>query len=385
MSGKVAFNLQPLASGNLTGIGYYTQNVMSEIIKSGRFSSAEFQAFDFLGRNNAADTLTERLFFKGSENIRIVKSMPLGAYIRAGKAGKVFPYEKLLKSEADLTVFFNYLSPQGLTGKNIITIYDMVVGRYPDTMDDRNRKLLERHLQKSADNAEHIVTISEFSRNEIAEQLSIPKEKISVAYCGVDTGFYCPANDVSDKEIVRKYTDDKYILYVGTLEPRKNIPVLLDAFRIVSSKNPSLKLILAGKLGWHSEGVSNAIETSPVKDRIILTGYISDTEKRALYRNAEAFVFPSLYEGFGMPPIEAMACGTGCVCADTSSLPEVTKGNALLFSSDDYEEAASLIIKMIEMKSDNSLEIDSFIKTASEYKWKKTSDVFMNVIDSCLK
>lgn len=385
MSGKVAFNLQPLASGNLTGIGYYTQNVMCEIIKSGKYSAAEFQAFDFLGRNNAVDTLTERLYFKGDENLRIVKSMPLGAYIRVGKAGKIFPYEKLLKSEADLTVFFNYLSPQGLSGKNIITIYDMVVGRYPDTMDDRNRKLLERHLQKSAVNAEHIITISEFSRNEIAEQLSIPKDKISVAYCGVDTKFYCPADDASDRKIVKKYTDDEYILYVGTLEPRKNIPVLLEAFRILSSKNPSLKLILAGKLGWHSEGVSQAIEKSPVKDRIVLTGYISDTEKRALYRNAEAFVFPSLYEGFGMPPIEAMACGTGCVCADTSSLPEVTKGNALLFPYDDYEEAASLIQKTIDMKKDNSLECEKLIKTASEYKWTKTSEVFMNVIDSCLK
>ena len=378
----IAYNVQPLASTNLTGIGYYSANILKELLKDG--DDYELQVFDFLKRNGAPSMVRKHLGGQFDETkLRTVSSMPLGAYIRAGKLGRIRPYASLTHSSADLTVFFNYLAPAGLKGKRIITIYDMVCGRYPETMDDRNRRLLQNHLQASADMADAVMTISEFSRKEIRELLGVPEDRIFVAPCGVDTEFYCPGEDhEADRAAVSdKFGVDDYILYVGTLEPRKNIKTLVRAFEKIAPDIPGTSLVLAGGVGWHSEDTLAVIGNSPVKDRIIRPGYISNEEKRLLYRMARLFVFPSMYEGFGMPVTEAMACGTRCVIADTSSLPEVAGGLCPAVPYDDVDAMAQTILDEFGAGEADKEKLTAHV---SRYTWSRAADVYREAIRSVI-
>ena len=375
----IAYNVQPLAQKNLTGIGFYAANTLRELVKDQ--DDFEMHVFDFLGRNTAHVNVGNNLGVPYSEDkLHVVKNMPLGAYIRLGETGKMWPYEKLTRSSADMTVFFNYLVPQGLKGKSVITIYDMVCMRYPETMDDRNRRLLQMHLKPSAEKADAIVTISEFSKSEIKELLGIPEEMIFVAPCGTDTKYYRPFENEEEEIKVRaglqeKYGIGKYLLYVGTLEPRKNIKTIVKAFEKAAGNIPGVKLVLAGGVGWHSEETIAAIEGSPVKDRIVRTGYITQKEKRDLYRCARAFVYPSIYEGFGMPVTEAMACGTDCIVSDTSSLPEVTGDLSVKVSPSDIDGFAKAFEDMCSKEPEPDLK-ERLIARASSYSWKEAADVY---------
>lgn len=372
--------MQPLALGNLTGIGYYAANVMKELVPI-LDEDHELHVFDFMDRNGAASMLQKHLggAFDVSK-LHTVTSVPLSLYIRAGNGGKLFPYEKLAKSDADLTVFFNFLCPQGITGDNIITIYDMVSSRYPETMQSRNRRLLKRFLKPSADNASYIITISEFSKKEIIELLGAPEEKVRVAHCGVDTSFYSPFESEVEESAGRAYLErtygiGRYILYVGTLEPRKNIITIVRAFEKAASSHKDVKLVLAGGVGWKSEETMKVIAGSPFSDRIVRTGYISDEDKRLLYRGAEFFVFPSLYEGFGMPVTEAMACGTPAVIADTSSLPEASGGLALASPAEDVSGFADIFDQIL--RGDAVLpSSEELIRAASKFTWNNAARVY---------
>ena len=371
----IAYNLQPIAVRGLTGIGNYTAEVASRLIGK----SDELHAFDFLGRNGVKEILEENLHMDLSGNdLHVVRSLPLSVYIRMGKAGKILPYSTLTHSKADLTVFFNYLTPGGLKGKNMITVYDLVSERFPETMDARNRRLLQGHLQDSASRASAVLTISEFSKREIMDVLKVPEENIFVGYCGVDTDFYTPGTGF-ETDIAKKHNLERYILYVGTLEPRKNIKTLVDAFGRISDKHPDVKLVLAGGLGWQPDATLAAIESCPARDRIIRTGYISNTEKRDLLRNAEVFVFPSIYEGFGMPVTEAMACGTDCVISESSSLTEIGKGLLPLIAPKNVNEwAQALESKLNETVTDaRRAELRAHV---TRYTWEEAAKAARNAI-----
>lgn len=371
----IAYNLQPIAVRGLTGIGNYTLEAARRLIDE----ASELHAFDFLGRNGAAAILEENLKMNLSGyDLHIVRSLPLSVYIRMGSLGKLMPYSTLTHSKADLTVFFNYLTPGGLKGKNMITIYDLVSERFPETMQGRNRRLLQGHLQDSASRASSILTISEFSKSEIIDVLGVPEEKIFVGPCGVDTEFYTPGEGF-ETGINKKFNLEKYILYVGTLEPRKNIKTLVEAFSKISDKYPDVKLVLAGGLGWQPEATLKAIEESKAKDRIIRTGYISNEEKRDLLRNAQFFVFPSIYEGFGMPVTEAMACGTDAVVSESSSLIEISAGLVPLIDPKNADLWAEAMEEKLNFKADDRKR-QQLIDHARSYTWDKTAEAARSAI-----
>jgi len=400
MSRRIGLNLQPLASSLLTGIGIYTMEIVRRLpgVLGNEFD-CEGQVFDFAGRNHAEENIRSILGSADDPSpdaavsfpVRTSRLFPLGAYIRVGSLGRIVSYQKLLGSDADITVFFNYLRPNRVTGKSIITVYDMVSERFPETMDKRNRNLLRKFLAKSCKMADMIITISEFSKREIIDCLGIPPEKIRVALCGFDSNMYYPPVDAAEKVLLRQMLagtyqiSSPYILYLGTLEPRKNVDVLLNSFAALHSRFPDLKLVIAGGLGWQYEKTLAHLTDLRLGDSIIQTGYIPETDKRMFFASAEVFVFPSLYEGFGLPVLEAMACGTPVVCSNTSSLPEVV-GDAGLLCDPGNAQAFTAAIERILTDTDLRATLKARQKDqVTPFTWENAANVYGQSIRDVVK
>lgn len=342
---KVALELQPCC-GNRSGIGTYTYE-LAKRLKNQNGLEYVGNVFNFLGKNDNTSSLS------GIQMpIRIQKSMPYGVYRRIWH--KVPLTYSMMFPKADLSIFFDYIVPPRISGKVITTIHDMTYLRYPETMNKNNLNRIEQDIKSSIDISDHILVVSEFTKKEAVELLGISSENISVVY---------NAPSISDEIIpfelisVKFSITKPYILYVGTIEPRKNIIRMIKAYeRLKEETNISHQLVLAGSIGWNIEEILKTIDESVYKEQIIRTGYISDIEKNTLYANAQVFLFPSLYEGFGIPPLEAMHFGCPAVCSNAASLPEVVGNAAELVDPFDITSIASGIWKVISYE-DYSLDL----------------------------
>lgn len=310
---KVGLELQPCC-GKRSGIGTYTYELAKRLQNQ---DGLEFYGnlFNFFGRNDNSKSL-EGILMPIVEN----RLLPYGVYRRVWDRLPI-SYQKMFPYVADLNLFFNYIVPPGVNGKVMTTIYDMTYLRFPETMDSRNLKRIQGGIQYSVERSSHLLTISEFSKREITELLNISEDRISVVYSAPSF-----SDEIDDFQRVQEKfgIEQPYLLYVGTVEPRKNLVRLIRAFeKLKKEANIMHQLVLAGGNGWQNGEIYQAAEESFCKEKIIFTGYLSNGEKNTLYKNASAFVFPSLYEGFGMPPLEAMHWGCPVVTADAASLPEV--------------------------------------------------------------
>lgn len=330
---RVALELQPCC-GKRSGIGNYTYELARHLESS---ADLEFSGniFNFLGRNDNSSALNGV-----GLPINECRFFPYGVYRRIWNFIPI-PYQGLFREKADLSVFFNYIVPPRIGGKVITTVFDMTYLRFPETMEKRNLQRLRRGMMYSVERSDRIVTISEFSRSEITELLGVPEERVDVVPCAPSL----VEAEANFAVLAKKYDIQRpYILYVGTIEPRKNLTRLARAFSKLKAEGIPHKLVLAGGRGWASDEAW--MELQETKD-VILTGYISDEEKNALYKNADVFVFPSLYEGFGIPPLEAMAFGCPVVASNAASLPEVVGDAAELVDPTDELSIAGGIWNVI--------------------------------------
>ena len=391
MKKRAAFQIQPLATAEMTGIGTYTREILGRLPPVDAEWDVEYHAFDFLGRGNADGNICRHLSWseeiRRQEDVHLYKAFPLGVYIRSPLLQKALPYQSLMRTNADVTVFFNFLYPEASCGKSVITIYDMVSMRFPETMQDRNRRLLENRLAPCASAADHILTISEFSKREIVELLGISPEKISVAPCGIDLTQYYPAEKGAFREFLAgAYSlDAPFFLYLGTLEPRKNLMTLAEAFAVVHREYPELKLVLCGGRGWGDDALLRRVEKLGLSDHVVMTGYIPDEHKRAFYCAAEGFVFPSLYEGFGLPPLEAMACGTPVIVSDNSALAEVVGDAGWKCGAKDIDAFAAAMLAVYEKDYDVGDVRAKGLRRAEFYSWESAADMVGDVIASVVE
>lgn len=310
---KIVFELQPCCAKR-SGIGLYAYELARRMRDTGEFSFCG-QIFNFLGRNDNSS------FFNGVQMpIHESRLIPYGIYRRIWNALPI-PHEVFSGVRADLSIFFNYIVPPRLSGKVIDTICDMTYLRFPETMNARNFDRITAGIATSVERSAKIVTISEFSKREIIELLQLPKEMISVVPCAPSL-----ARESAEFESVKaRYGISKpFILYVGTIEPRKNLIRLIHAFdRLKLEEGIEHLLVLAGGPGWRNEEIYLAAQQASCKEDIRFVGYITAEEKNAFYQHASVLAFPSLYEGFGMPPLEAMTWDCPVVCANAASIPEV--------------------------------------------------------------
>jgi glycosyltransferase involved in cell wall biosynthesis len=255
----------------------------------------------------------------------------------------------MLGSRPDLFIFPNFVRyPLPLGSQAVAVIYDLSFIHYPEHAARRNRQFLLRYVPQTLNKCQHIITISQNTKDEIVRHYGADPDKISIVSPALDHGFFYPREVPEIDAVTQKYAITKpYILYVGTLEPRKNIKGILDAYALLPPEvRTSHSMVLAGGRGWLDREIQAQLESLRHLD-IVTTGYVPDEDLPALYSGASVFVYPSFYEGFGMPPLEAMACNTPVVVANNSSLPEVVGDAGVLVDANDAASLAHHIEKVL--------------------------------------
>lgn len=296
----------------------------------------------------------------------------------------VLPLKVRLTHKDDLV----HASHQGLAHvllsskrRRVVTCLDVIPFAFrKEYADSWLKKRLLWVMSKGIRSAEAVVTISEFSKAEITKHLGVPEEKIFVAYPAVDHSVFKPADGrgKESKKIVsaKRHGKQKTVLYVGSEQPRKNLEVLLAAFAIAKKQVPSLRLVKVGMPQWktgRSNFLAKARQLGVEKEIQIIESVPSEEKLAQIYRSADVFVFPSLYEGFGLPPLEAMACGTPVVCSNAASLPEVVGDAALSLPPDNKLYFAKAIVKILGDEGYAAELRRKGLKQAKKFSWKNAA------------
>jgi len=369
---KVALELQPCC-GKRSGIGTYTYE-LAKRLRDGNGLEFCGNLFNFAGRNDNYESLRDI-----SMPIRESRVFPYGVYRRIWNVVPI-PYQSLFPDRADLHLFFNYIVPPHIAGRVMTAVYDMTWLRFPETMEKRNYQRLQNGMEHSIERSCHIITISRFSKREIVSLLGVPEEDVSVVPCAPSLSER--AGDFS--ACAGKFHITKpYLLYVGTIEPRKNLIRLLKTYALLKREQGiSHQLVLAGGRGWEADGIYQMAKGA---SDVVFTGYISAGEKNALYRNADAFVFPSLYEGFGIPPLEAMALGCPVVCSNAASLPEIVGEAARLVDPLDEADIAQGIWDVLSKSEYASRLVEAGYRQAQKFTWEASADKLAQICREVLE
>ncbi len=273
--------------------------------------------------------------------------------------------------------------------KLLTTIHDISFNFYPQFIKFSDLFFLKLLIPRSLKRADGIIAVSDFTKNEIIKFYKVAPEKITVAYNAAGDSF--ASFDYSEDKlgaIRKKYNlPEKFILYLGTMQPRKNLPVLIKAYAKIKKNIPELKLVLAGNKNAHNfdKKIDAKIEKYNLENDVIFTGYIEEGDKPVVYRLADLFVFPSLYEGFGMPILEAMASGTAVIASDIAPHREIAGSAAIYFYP---KKAKELSRKIEDFFADENLGKNLMVRgqeQVEKFSWKKTASTILSVYQKVLK
>lgn len=357
---KIVIDLTSLAD-NFSGIERYALNISTEML-------------------NNNDENEYILLFKNSIHssyIKLLEKKNIKSIVIPGKNKLIFAQLTLIrclyKIKADRYIFLAFPSPILFRKKGIInTIHDLTAWDYPDTMKTLSRIYFKFGIRNAVKVSKEILTVSKFSKKRIMGKFG--NENVNIIYNGVSEVFLksdSKNNEQNIFDVRNKYVlPDKYLMCLCTLEPRKNLKLLIKAYVELRNENKlNLRLVLVGRKGWKIENLLNDINDKYVND-IIVTGFVDDEDLPLIYKAANCFVFPSLYEGFGIPVIEAMYMNVPVICSNTSSLPEVVNECGILFENNNKDD---LKIKILEFFNKSENEISNITKLAKkrseEFSW----------------
>lgn len=278
------------------------------------------------------------------------------------------------QEQIDVLHSLHYTRPLWLGCASVVTFHDMTFFLYPHLHTRSKRFFFPLATRFSARRAQAIIADSENTRQDIIRLLKVPKEMVFKVLLGVDPSFR-PIRDSSLKRRIGEHyhLPEKFILYLGMVEPRKNLPLLIRAYKDLVNRGFEEHLVLAGRFGWMYEDVLRLVETFGLQDLIHFTGYISQNDLPVVYNLARVFVYPTLYEGFGFPPLEAMACGVPVITTNVSSLPEIIGDAGILIPADDQE---ALVNAMERILKDRGLRDELASKgplRAGLFTWESTA------------
>ncbi len=280
-----------------------------------------------------------------------------------------------------INIFFSptHYAPRFSPIPTAISIMDLSYIYFPEMFKKTDLFQLRRWTAYSVNKAKRIFTISNASKNDIIKQYNIPGERVVVTYPGIKI-----KTIMQNAKIKEKYKiEGDYILFVGTLQPRKNIVRLIEAF--AKLKKPSIKLIIVGKKGWLFEEILEAPKRFGVQDKVKFLEFVSDEDLHSLYRHAICFVLPSLYEGFGLPILEAMQEGCPVITSNVSSLPEAGGEAALYIDPENVEDIAEKINLMLVNEKIRNQMIEKGYEQVKKFSWEKTARETLSVLEDVAK
>ena len=253
--------------------------------------------------------------------------------------------------------------------RRIVTVCDMSFFLFPELHVPAKRVFFQffiRHLPR----VDGLLFISGSTQRDFESYFPQCRARKAVVHLGADLGrLASPADEAVLLELRKRFVLDKYILYVGTIEPRKNLLGLMQAFEQCAGRHPDVKLVIAGKLGWDYQKVLDYAQASKFSDRIVLTGYIDEAQKHALLKAATVFAYVSFYEGFGLPVLEGMASGVPTVTSNISSMPEVAGDGALLAEPNDIAQIADALASLLEDESNRASLVQRGLAQSRAFTW----------------
>jgi alpha-1,3-rhamnosyl/mannosyltransferase len=280
----------------------------------------------------------------------------------------------------------NYI-PMRFNGPTVLTVFDLSFYLFPETHPSERIRYMDRYFYSRLHRASHYITISEAIKQEMVKYLSLSPEKITVTPLGVDNHFKPIVSHLLNETLSRYgLKPGSYVLYLGTLEPRKNITTLLRAYAALSSRlRERYPLVLAGGVGWLMEGLDVEIEKLGIRSTTIKIGYVPREDLPSLYSGAVVFVYPSLYEGFGLPPLEAMASGTPVITSNVSSLPEVVGDAGVQLHPGDVNRLSEEIESFLDDDQRRSFFRQKGLERAKQFTWEKCAAMTLDVYDRIIR
>lgn len=290
------------------------------------------------------------------------------------------------KDKPDLFFSPSHYGPMSSPVKKVITIFDLAFLRFPQTYKKRDLWQLKLWTYLSAKSAAHIITISEATKQDIEKAYGIASSKITAAYPGFKSQVYKPVgNKTQIEEVKKKYKiAGPYLIYVGTIQPRKNLMRLIEAFKNIEK----VKLVIVGKTtglgrqGWKFQEILDKPKELGIEERVIFTGFAPDEDLKYLINGSLAFILPSLWEGFGIPVVDAMACGVPVLTSNVSSLPEVVGDAGLTFDPYSIKDMESKILEVINNSKLREELIKKGLKRVNKFSWEKMAQKVLEVFEN---
>ena len=356
---KIGIDIQTVID-RPTGVGQYVFNLVRGL--EGIAGNERFRlfCFDFRRRFDGMGITDPRF------EIKRIRFIP-GSLYNFLTENLGMPDIGLLAGPCDLYHFPNFIIHPLKRGKAVVTVHDLSFARFPEHAERLNLNRLKKRFTYTIERADAIITVSEFSRRELVKLYGVSDDRITVIHQGVE---------IPTAEKQGRRFDFDYFLFVGTIEPRKNLGTLLDAWRIVKGRKGGswkYKLLIAGGTGWRCPPASTQVMDKGLEDDAVIFDYVPNDELHSLYAGAEAFVYPSLYEGFGMPPLEAMARGTPVIASSAPSIPEVVGRAALMVDPRNPEQIAGALVRISEDRRFRAELVDRGLERVKLFSWDKTA------------
>ncbi len=368
---KIALDISQIVYG--TGVSAYSENLIKSLLKVD--SKNQYILFgSSLRRYKKLKDFKEELSGFSNVEFKLLKFPPALLEFLWNKL-HIYPIDKFV-GPVDVFHSSDWLQPpfKSKATKKVTTVHDMVAYLFPSSLHPRiitNQKRRMDYVKKEVD---AIIADSKTTKEDVVKFLEIPQEKVTVIYLAASGDFKPEENNIVDDTLAKYKIKKPYILSVATQEPRKNLQKLLDAFEEVLKEKPDASLVLAGKYGWGG-GLR-----SP--GSVIWTNYVPQEDLIALYSGCRVFVYPSLYEGFGLPILEAMACGAPVITSNNSSMEEVAKDAAILIDPRNEKQLAKAMEFMLDLDSENYQKIvKASLDRAKEYSWEKTAEETLKVYE----
>lgn len=376
--------------GPLTGIGQYTYHLAKEML-----ASPDIEDFKFLahGRLREPESLMPACSNSASEvNPTGSQPSPLNQLlgkarsIAAGSSLAVAAYGRLMPrlerhslrhyEKSDIYHSPNYMLPE-FPGKNVVSILDLSTYRYPEHHPEARVRFVNGHIERAVKSADHIVTISNFVKSEIIERFNISESRITVTYLGADASFHPISESLFNEQAsALDLTYKDYFLFTSSIEPRKNLDRLLDAYLAyrASTQDQPLPLIVTGMPGWKSQHTHERLQQLQSEGALRYLGYVDQSLLPVLVAGARAVLYPSLYEGFGLPVLEAMQSGTATMTSRETSMAEISGDASLLINPIDTDEMTNAIERLASQPDSTAILVSNSLENVKRFSWRRCAN-----------